>query len=90
MPPEADPAPACACPLCFLSNWKGGLAGILIYLLVSALLFFVAFMVALGNDTPGGRLYLAFFEAYATVAHPLWMVPLSYAAGARWIRGWSR
>jgi hypothetical protein len=46
--------------------------------------------VAFGNDTPGGRLYLAFFEAYATVAHPLWMVPLTYAAGAWWIRRWSR
>ena len=85
MTTDPEPAPACSCPLCFLANWKGGLAGILIYTLVSALLFCIAFMVALGNDTPGGRLYLAFFGAYATVAHPLWMVPLSYTAGARWI-----
>jgi hypothetical protein len=83
-----EPAQACAGPLCFLTNWKGGLAGILIYAVVSILLFFVAFMVAFGNETPGGRLYLAFFEAYATVAHPLWMVPLCYAAGAWWIRRW--
>jgi hypothetical protein len=84
--PDPEPAPACACPFCFLANWKGGLAGVLIYVLASALLFFIAFMVALGNDTPGGRLYLDFFGAWATVSHPLWMIPLSYAAGARWIR----
>ena len=85
MATDPEPAPACACPFSFLANWKGGMAGILIYVLVSGLLFFIAFMVALGNDTPGGRLYLSFFQAYATVAHPLWMIPLSYAAGARWI-----
>ncbi|MDD1653894.1 MAG: hypothetical protein LUQ64_05040 [Methanomicrobiales archaeon] len=85
MTPDTEAAPSCACPFCFLANWKGGLAGILIYLLVSAFLFFIAFMVAFGNDTPAGRLYLSAFELYATLAHPLWMVPLSYAAGARWI-----
>jgi len=90
MTPDPVPAPAYSCPLCFLANWRGGMAGILIYVLVSILLYFIAFMVAFGNDTPGGRLYLAFFGAWATVAHPLWMIPLSYAAGARWIRRWSR
>jgi len=85
MATDPEPAPACACPFSFLANWKGGMTGILIYVLVSGLFFFIAFMVAFGNDTPGGRLYLAFFGAWATVAHPLWMIPLSYAAGARWI-----
>ena len=38
-------------------------------------------MAALGNDTPGARLVLAFVETYAIVASPLWAVPLSYIIG---------
>jgi predicted lipid-binding transport protein (Tim44 family) len=83
--PETGAAPPEASPFSFLANWRGGLAGILTCTLVSILLFFIAFMVAFGNDTPGGRLSLAAFEIYATLAHPLWMIPISYAAGARWI-----
>ena len=90
MTPDPEAAPPDACLFSFLANWRGGLAGILIYTLASILLFFIAFMVAFGNDTPGGRLYLAAFQVYATVAHPVWMIPLSYAAGARWIRRWGR
>lgn len=64
-----------------LKNIRGGLTGVLVYLGISAALFFAAFMAALGNDTPSARFILALFEAYTIVAHPLWGLPLSYLLG---------
>jgi hypothetical protein len=64
-----------------LSNLRGGIIGVLIYLVISGVLFFVAFMAAFGNDTPTARLILQTVEIYFLVANPLWAVPLSYFAG---------
>jgi hypothetical protein len=64
-----------------LTNIRGGLTGVLIYLVFTVIVYFAAFMAALGNDTPVARLVLAFAETYAIVAYPLWAVPLSYILG---------
>jgi hypothetical protein len=64
-----------------LTNIRGGLTGVLVYLLITVLVYFAAFMAALGNDTPAARLVLAFAETYAIVSYPLWAVPLSYILG---------
>ena len=64
-----------------ITNIRGGLAGVLVYLVCTALVYFAAFMAALGNDTPTARLVIAFAETYAIVAYPLWAVPLSYILG---------
>jgi hypothetical protein len=64
-----------------LTNIRGGLAGVLLYLVITFLVYFSGFMAALGNDTPGARLVLAVVEIYALVASPLWAVPLSYIIG---------
>jgi hypothetical protein len=64
-----------------LTNIRGGLTGVLVYIVVTVLVYFAAFMAALGNDTPAARLVLAFAETYAIVAYPLWAIPLSYILG---------
>lgn len=64
-----------------LSNIKGGLTGILIYLLVTAAVYFIAFMAAFGNDTPGNRIILECAGIYFLVAHPLWTIPIAYFLG---------
>ncbi|NYT08013.1 MAG: hypothetical protein GKC05_07160 [Methanomicrobiales archaeon] len=64
-----------------VTNVRGGLAGILIYLAITAAVYFAAFMAAFGNDTPGARLILEFAGIYFMVAHPLWTVPVAYFLG---------
>jgi hypothetical protein len=64
-----------------LTNIRGGFTGVLVYLVFTVIVYFAAFMAALGNDTPVARLVLAFAETYAIVAYPLWAVPLSYILG---------
>ena len=64
-----------------LTNIRGGLTGVLVYLVITVLVYFAAFMAAFGNDTPAARLVLAFAETYAIVAYPLWAIPLSYILG---------
>jgi len=64
-----------------LTNIRGGLTGVLFYLLITVLVYFAAFMAALGNDTPVARFVLAVAETYAVVAYPLWAVPISYILG---------
>jgi len=64
-----------------LSNLRGGIIGVLIYLVISGVLFFLAFMAAFGNDTPASLLIIQTVEIYFLVANPLWAVPLSYFAG---------
>jgi hypothetical protein len=64
-----------------LTNYRGGLLGVLVYLVISAVIFFIGFMAAFGNDTPAARFALSIFEIYFIVAFPLWAIPLSYIAG---------
>jgi hypothetical protein len=64
-----------------LTNLRGGLTGVLIYLVITILVYFAAFMAALGNDTASARFILSIAEIYAMVANPLWAVPISYIIG---------
>lgn len=64
-----------------LSNIRGGLAGVLICLIITALVYGTAFMIAFGNDSPAARAILAFAEVFFLVANPLWTVPISYFLG---------
>jgi len=65
-----------------ISHWQGGLIGIAMFLLLWAVVFFIAFMTAFGNDTPEARIILQGVSVFAAVANPLWGIPLSYCAGA--------
>ena len=64
-----------------LSNIRGGLSGVLIYLVITAGVYGAAFMAAFGNDTPGARLVLDCAEIYFLVAYPLWTIPIAYFLG---------
>jgi hypothetical protein len=64
-----------------LTNIRGGLTGVLIYLVITIFVYFAAFMAALGNDTTSARFVLSIAEIYAMVAYPLWAVPISYLLG---------
>ena len=64
-----------------ICNIRGGLSGVLIYLVVTAGVYGAAFMAAFGNDTPGTRLVLGCAGIYFLVAHPLWTVPIAYFLG---------
>ena len=68
-----------------LVNWRGGLIGIALFLLLWAGVYFIAVMTALGNDTPQARLILNGFSVFTAAANPLWGIPLSYIAGSSWI-----
>jgi hypothetical protein len=65
-----------------LKNYRGGIAGIVIYLVVTAAVYFLAFMAAFGNPTPSAEGILSIAALYFAVAHPLWMIPLAYVLGA--------
>lgn len=62
-------------------NIRGGLLGILAYLVITAIIFSAAFMAAFGNDTPAARFILATAGLYFSIAHPLWGIPASYLLG---------
>ena len=64
-----------------LSNIRGGLVGVLICLIITALVYGTAFMIAFGNDTHTARAILAFAEVFFMVANPLWTIPISYFLG---------
>jgi hypothetical protein len=64
-----------------ITNIRGGLAGVIIYLVITAGVYGAAFMAAFGSDTPGARLVLDCAEIYFLVAHPLWTIPIAYFLG---------
>jgi hypothetical protein len=64
-----------------LFNWRGGLTGVAVFLLLWVAVFFIAFMTAFGNDSPASRAVLRAVAAFAIVANPLWGVPVAYGAG---------
>ena len=45
------------------------------------MVYFIAFMTALGNDTPFARMTLKGVELFAIVANPLWGIPLAFLIG---------
>jgi len=63
------------------ANWKRGLWAVGIFLAVWIMVFFIAFMAALGNDTPFARMTLKGVELFAIVANPLWGIPLAFLIG---------
>jgi Mg2+/citrate symporter len=65
-----------------LDYGKGALLGLVLYLLLSALIFFCGFMIALGNETPWSGPILRAVGAFFVVANPLWGIPLSMVLGA--------
>ncbi len=64
-----------------VTNIRGGLAGVLVYLVITIAVYFTAFMAAFGNDTPAARLILECAGIYFLVAHPLWTIPIAYVLG---------
>ncbi|HWS22018.1 MAG TPA: hypothetical protein VN227_05220, partial [Methanoregula sp.] len=52
-----------------------------IFIAVWIMVFFIAFMTALGNDTPLARTTLKGVELFAIVANPLWGIPLAFLIG---------
>lgn len=73
-----------------LANIRGGVIGVVVYLVIYAALFFIAFMIAFGNPTTTSTQILGLIGVVLQAAHPLWMVPLSYLAGAYFIGERSR
>jgi hypothetical protein len=63
-------------------NWRGGLTGTVIFFALWGSVFFVAFMTALGNDTPQARLILQGIEIFGIIANPVWGLPCAYVLGA--------
>lgn len=68
-----------------LSNLWGGLAGVLICLVSTILMNFIAFMVAFGNNTAVARNILIFEEIFFLVANPVWTIPISYFLGSYFV-----
>ena len=42
---------------------------------------FIAFMTALGNETPLARMILKGVELFAVIANPLWGIPIAFLIG---------
>jgi hypothetical protein len=64
-----------------LSNIRGELAGVFICLDLTILGYFIAFMIAFGNNTTVARIIIAFEEIFFLVVHPFWTIPLPYFLG---------
>jgi len=62
-------------------NWRRGLWAVGIFIAVWMVVYFIAFMTVLGNDTPVARTILRGVELFAVVANPLWGIPLAFLIG---------
>jgi hypothetical protein len=69
------------CVMKTLANFRGGLTGVLIYLVITILISFAAFMAAFGNDTPTSRIVIETAALWYLIAYPLWAIPLAYILG---------
>ncbi|MCZ2845773.1 MAG: hypothetical protein O2U61_04645 [Candidatus Bathyarchaeota archaeon] len=65
-----------------MKNYRGGLAGVIIVLLITIIVYFIGFMTALGNDTPTARKILNFVNLLIQIAYPVWICPIAYIIGA--------
>ena len=61
-----------------MKNFRGGLAGVIIVLLITVIDYFIGFMTALGNDTPTARKILNFVNLFIKIANPVWTRPITY------------
>ncbi len=66
----------------FLANGGGGLIGLEVTGSLTILVYFHAFMVAFGTDTPTARAILAVAGIFIPYANPLWIIPIAYLVGA--------
>lgn len=62
-------------------NWKRGVWAAIIFITVWIMILFIAFMTALGNDTPLAGTILGGVELFATVANPVWGIPAAFLIG---------
>jgi hypothetical protein len=69
-------------PLSVLSNWRSGCIGIVVFVVAYGALFFVAFMIAFGNDTPVTHAIPDAIGPVLMLANPLWGIPTAYLLGA--------
>jgi vacuolar-type H+-ATPase subunit I/STV1 len=67
-------------------NWKGALIGLFIFVVLWLVCFFIAFMIAFGNPSPGSRMILDGLNLFFTLANPLWGIPAALILGAVCIR----
>lgn len=65
-----------------LLNWRGGLTGVAVFVLIWATVFFIAFMTAFGNPSPAAQAILHGAGAFFVIANPVWGVPVAYIGGA--------
>jgi hypothetical protein len=63
-------------------NWKGALIGVTLFMLLWLTVFFCAFMIAFGNETPWTGTMLRIIELFFVVANPLWGIPAALILGA--------
>lgn len=69
-----------------LTNYRGGIIGVLCSTIIYVTVYFIAFMTAFGNDTPNSRFILKVAELFFKIAYPLWYYPLAYVLGAHFIK----
>jgi hypothetical protein len=62
-------------------NWKRGLRAVGIFIAVWIVVYSIAFMTALGNDTPLAGMILRGVELFAIIANPLWGIPIAFLIG---------
>ena len=67
-------------------NWKGALIGLFIFVVLWLVCFFIAFMIAFGNPSPGSRAILEILGIFFMVANPIWGIPAALILGAVCIR----
>ena len=65
-------------------GWRAGCTGVLLFIGAWGALFFLAFMIALGNETPAGRAALQVIGPVLTVANPLLGIPAAYLLFVFW------
>jgi hypothetical protein len=63
------------------ANWKRGIWAVAIFIAVWIVVFFIAFMTALGNDSPMAGAILQGVELFAIIANPLWGIPIAFLIG---------
>lgn len=65
-----------------ITRWRSGLYAALAFIVLWALLFFAAFMIAFGNPTPTTGSILHAIGTILGIVNPLWGTPLAYILGA--------
>lgn len=64
--------------------------GVAVFVVLWAVVFFIAFMTAFGNPSPTSQAILHGAGAFFVIANPVWGVPVAYCAGAVLVKYGSR